>query len=75
MDIKTIKLSEKGQLAIPIAMRRKAGIRPGSTIILFEREGRIVIENAERVSSRLEKDFRAWDRLSDEALLDFEKQL
>lgn len=75
MEIKTIKLSEKGQLVLPQAMRERAGFRPGATVVLIERDGRIFIELAERVAQKLENDFAAWDRLSDEALENFEKDL
>jgi AbrB family looped-hinge helix DNA binding protein len=75
MEIKTIKLSEKGQIALPQAMRERAGFKPGATVVLLERDGRIFIERADRVADKLEDDFFAWDRLSDEALSNFEKSL
>lgn len=75
MEIKTIKLTERGQIALPQAMRERAGFKPGATVVLMERDGRIFIERADRVASKLEDDFLAWDRLSDEALVNFEKTL
>ena len=75
MEIKTVKLSEKGQIALPQAMRERAGFKPGATVVLMERDGRIFIELAERIANKLEDDFAAWDRLSDEALTNFEKNL
>lgn len=75
MDIKTVKISEKGQIALPQTMRERAGFKTGATLVLIERDGRIFIELADRIAKKLEDDFAAWDRLSDEALTNFEKNL
>jgi len=75
MEIKTVKLSEKGQIALPLAMRKRAGLVVGEDIVLIERNGRIIIDRADRVAAKLEDDFAAWDAASDEALIQFEQSL
>jgi AbrB family looped-hinge helix DNA binding protein len=40
-DIWTATLSSKGQLVLPRAVRDKLGARPGTKIVLAEREGHI----------------------------------
>ena len=54
MIIKTVKVSEKGQIAIPADIREKAGIRRGDSLIVMQEDGKIMIE---KESKRLEDDF------------------
>ncbi|MDR2615728.1 MAG: AbrB/MazE/SpoVT family DNA-binding domain-containing protein [Oscillospiraceae bacterium] len=40
------RVTSKGQVTIPIDMRRKLGIREGDKVVFIEREGNIIIANA-----------------------------
>ena len=75
MFTKTIKLTEKGQIAIPREVRRRAGLVAGEMLIIAEKDGRILIERADKRTHSLEDEFKAWDAASDEALMNFEKTL
>ena len=56
--IRTIKVSEKGQIAIPQSMRDKVGISRGDDLILIEIEGKILIEKPKKISQRIKNDFK-----------------
>ncbi|MBI2452460.1 AbrB/MazE/SpoVT family DNA-binding domain-containing protein [Candidatus Pacearchaeota archaeon] len=58
MEIKTIKVSEKGQIAIPVSIREKMGIDKGDELVLFETEGKILLEKAGDVSKKIKDDFK-----------------
>jgi AbrB family looped-hinge helix DNA binding protein len=57
VDVQTVKVSEKGQIAIPAKMRRRLGLRRGSTLLLIEDKGRILLAKAERAAEALADDF------------------
>ena len=57
MEIKTVRVSEKGQIAIPTSMRESVGIDQGDELLLVEAEGKILIEKAERFSQSMKDDF------------------
>lgn len=43
-----VSTTSKGQVTIPIQIRRKLGIEPGTRVRFVEREGVVVIERVER---------------------------
>ena len=57
MEIKTVKVSDKGQIAIPISIREKIGIDKGDELILFEIEGKILIEKVNKISKFFKDNF------------------
>ena len=57
MEIKTVRVSEKGQIAIPISMRENIGIEQGDELLLVETEGKILVEKADKVSQSMKDDF------------------
>jgi AbrB family looped-hinge helix DNA binding protein len=77
-EFKTLKVSDKGQIAIPNQIRKKLGISRGDNLILFEINGKILIEKMNRVSDKLRDDFKdvlnmttqslkpVWDNTEDE---------
>jgi AbrB family looped-hinge helix DNA binding protein len=40
------KITTRGQLTLPIEIRRKLGVHEGSKVVFIEEGGRIIIENA-----------------------------
>lgn len=44
MFIKTIKVSDKGQIAIPLDMRKRSGINTGDNLIIIQDNGKIMLE-------------------------------
>src|SRR3990170_2710911 len=57
MNVRTVRVSEKGQIAIPAKIRRSLGLRKGSTLLLMEDKGRLLVTKAERVGDILVDDF------------------
>lgn len=47
------KVTVRGQVTIPIEIRKKLGIRDGDKVVFFEDNGRIVIENAVLASLKI----------------------
>ena len=66
MHLQTVRVSEKGQIAIPAKIRRSLGLKRGSTLLLIEDKGRLLIAKAERVAGTLEDDFSDLTRHAEE---------
>ncbi len=70
MEIKTIKVSEKGQIAIPTEIREKLGIKKGDSLVLFEVDGKLLLEKTQKLKKQVEDDFMDMIKLGEEALKD-----
>ena len=46
MTLATSKLTSQGQISVPVSVRRKLGIGPGSTLEWDEDDGKIVVRRA-----------------------------
>nr|AQS33638.1 hypothetical protein [uncultured archaeon]AQS34293.1 hypothetical protein [uncultured archaeon]AQS34738.1 hypothetical protein [uncultured archaeon] len=68
MEIKTVRVSEKGQIAIPVSMRENIGIEQGDELLLVETEGKILIEKSKRVSQSMIDDFEDILKYNEESL-------
>ena len=44
------KITLRGQITIPVEIRKKLGVKDGDKVIFIEENGRIVMENAVRVA-------------------------
>jgi AbrB family looped-hinge helix DNA binding protein len=44
------KITLRGQITIPVAIRKKLGVKDGDKVIFIEENGRIVMENSIRVA-------------------------
>ncbi|NCC85154.1 MAG: AbrB/MazE/SpoVT family DNA-binding domain-containing protein [Clostridia bacterium] len=49
------KISTKGQVTLPIEVRRKLNLNEGDHLLIAEENGRYYIDNAERVQSMLSR--------------------
>ncbi len=58
MLVKTIKVSEKGQIAIPIDIRELAGIHTGDELVILQEGGKLLIEKPTKISQEIKGDFR-----------------
>ena len=58
MKVKSIKVSDKGQIAIPRDIREEAGIEKGDELLLISDKGKIMLEKSERVSEELKRGFK-----------------
>ena len=44
------KITLRGQITIPIEIRKKLGVKDGDKVVFLEDDGRIIIENSVRVA-------------------------
>jgi AbrB family looped-hinge helix DNA binding protein len=65
---RTVKVSDKGQIAIPADIQREIGIKRGDELVLIQRKGKIVLEKAERVVDKFEDEFKDLESISESSL-------
>ena len=68
MIVKTVKVSDKGQIAIPQIVREQAGIRKGDELIIIQTDGKILLEKAQKVSANMKDDFKDLLKFSEQSL-------
>ena len=44
------KITTRGQITIPLEIRRKLGVKDGDKVVFLEQDGRIIIENSVRLA-------------------------
>jgi AbrB family looped-hinge helix DNA binding protein len=57
-ELRTVTVSEKGQVAIPVDIRRRLNIRKGQTLVLQVTEDKLLIAKSEDVSRMMRDEFR-----------------
>ena len=68
-----IRVSSKGQIVIPEDTRKKLHIRPGSRLVLIEKDGAILIKKEDVVSKKIieqELDEKGWMIMAEESMKD-----
>jgi AbrB family looped-hinge helix DNA binding protein len=68
--IKTVRVSDKGQIAIPKVLREELGIYKGDELVLINDNGKLLIEKSEKVSERIKDDFADIVALTSKSLED-----
>ena len=68
MTFKKVKVTDKGQISIPVDIQRKMGIAKGDELLLIAKGKRIVLEKPARVAELLEDEFADLQALSEESL-------
>ena len=58
VELRTVTVSEKGQFAIPVDIRRKLNISKGDKLLITVSGKKVLIEKSEAVSKRMRNDFR-----------------
>lgn len=66
--MKTIKVSEKGQIAIPQSMREKLGIEQGDELVLFQIDGKLLLEKAQKTEEKMIDNFKDILKFSEQSL-------
>ncbi len=64
-ELETVTVSEKGQLAIPVDIRRKLNIKKGDKLLIVVHGNRVMIEKSEAISKRMKKGFGHLLKLSE----------
>ncbi len=50
------KITMRGQITIPVEIRKKLGVKDGDKVIFIEENGRIIIENAAMIALKNAQD-------------------
>lgn len=53
----TVKVSEKGQIAIPVDIREIIGIRAGDTLLLIQDEDKILLQKTDAAIEKIKNEF------------------
>ena len=74
------KITVRGQITIPVGIRRKLGVKDGDKVIFLEENGRIIMENASMIALKNAQDAFAGeaDRLglsSEQDVVDLVKEV
>lgn len=76
--MKTIRVSEKGQIAIPQPIRATLGIERGDELVVIQIDDKILLEKAQKIEQKLKDNFKdilkfseislkeVWDNKSDD---------
>ena len=70
LNIKTIKVSDKGQIAIPQIIREKAGIDKGDELVIIQTGGKILLDKYQKISNLMKEDFKDIIIFSEQSLKD-----
>ncbi|MEK6824091.1 MAG: AbrB/MazE/SpoVT family DNA-binding domain-containing protein [Nanoarchaeota archaeon] len=68
--IKTIKVSEKGQIAIPQVIRDSLGINQGDDLIMIQMNNKILLEKSQKMEQKLQDNFKDILKFSEQSLKD-----
>ncbi len=68
MTMTIVKVSDKGQIAIPQSIREKTGIEKGDKLVLFQVDGKILLEKSKNTEEKVRDDFKDILKLSEKSL-------
>lgn len=58
MHMSVVKVTDKGQITLPISIQTSANIKKGDTLLIVEKEGRILLEKTEHLAKEITDDFK-----------------
>jgi AbrB family looped-hinge helix DNA binding protein len=58
MAIATVKVSDKGQIAIPLSIRESMRIRKGESLVLLQIDNKILLEKSQKAAEILQDEFK-----------------
>ncbi len=70
MILKTVKISDKGQIAITQIIREQAGIKKGDELLIIQTNGKILLEKTQKMSMKIKDDFKDLLKFSEQTLKD-----
>jgi AbrB family looped-hinge helix DNA binding protein len=66
--IRTIKVSEKGQVSIPKDVRKSMRIKKGDDLVMMVKDGMMVLEKSEKMALLLDDEFNDIKALTERSL-------
>jgi len=70
-EIKTVRVSGRGEVEIPADIRRKAGIRKGDSLFLIEGNGSLLLKKAKPESAKVKSEFNHLLKQSEQVMRKF----
>lgn len=52
MELKTVKVTSKGQISLPVDIRKSTGIKENDELVLIQKDGLIILEKVEKTIDR-----------------------
>ncbi len=68
LRFKKIRVSDKGQIAIPTEIRKEMSIHKGDELLLIKKGDKIILEKSRKFERKLEDEFKDIERMSEESL-------
>jgi AbrB family looped-hinge helix DNA binding protein len=68
LTFKKVKVSDKGQISLPVEIQREAGIKKGDELLLIRKGEKIVLEKPRRIVEVLEDEFADLQDISEGSL-------
>lgn len=68
LKFKTIKVSAKGQIALPSDIQKEIGLKKGDSILLIKKGRRILIEKVDSMAKKMQDEFKDLEEFSEESL-------
>lgn len=66
--LKTVKVSEKGQISIPQQIRENIGIEQGDELVMIQIDGKILLEKTQKAEIKMKDDFKDILKFSEASL-------
>jgi AbrB family looped-hinge helix DNA binding protein len=70
MNMEIVKLSSRGQLVLPLSIRKRFGIGKGEKLVLVEKDGTVVLRPLKQIKADLEDELylmlkaeKGWERI------------
>ena len=58
IKVKTVKVSEKGQIAIPVDIRNSLGLRRGDTLVMIQTNHKLLLEKPAKIAKKTKTSFK-----------------
>jgi AbrB family looped-hinge helix DNA binding protein len=68
LQFKKIKVSQKGQIAIPADIQKRMGIKKGDELLLISKGKKIILEKQDRILTQLKDEFKDMEVFSEHSL-------
>jgi AbrB family looped-hinge helix DNA binding protein len=68
LTFKKVKVSDKGQISLPVEIQRQTGIKKGDELLLIRKGQKIVLEKPRRIVEVLEDEFADLQDISESSL-------
>ena len=66
--MKTVRVSEKGQIAIPQSIRKVMGIQQGDDLVIFELDGKLLLQKTKTAEKKMRDDYKDILKFSEKSL-------